>query len=141
MRTDLLSGSSPAFNYPTTSSAATPSGSTLTSTGNGSSATTATATVATPSDGATAAGQATASSPASAVDKAELKKSVEALNRYIQPQQGSLEFSIDESSGKTLLKVVDTETNEVLLQVPSKQALALSQSVGKTPGLLISDSA
>jgi flagellar protein FlaG len=80
-------------------------------------------------------------SVANAADAAALKKSVDVLNRYIQPQQGSIEFSLDDSSGKTLLKVVDTETNKVLLQIPSKQALALAESLGTGTGQLIRDSA
>lgn len=76
-----------------------------------------------------------------APDAAALKQSVENLNQYAQPREGSIEFSLDDSTGKTLLKVVDKETNTVLLQVPSKQALALSQSIGLTTGLLIKDSA
>lgn len=74
-------------------------------------------------------------------DTALLKQSVASLNKLLQPTQGSIEFSVDEDTGKTLLKVVDTETNTVLLQIPSKQALALSQSIGQTTGVFIKDSA
>ena len=141
MRTDLVSGNNAAYTYPT-------SGGTSASTGAATNPTAASSnTAAAPagsgassSTGSTAV-DSTSSTLATATEKAELKKTTDALNRYIQPQQGSLEFSVDESSGKTLLKVVDTETNQVLLQLPSKQALALSESVGKTPGMLLSDSA
>jgi flagellar protein FlaG len=77
----------------------------------------------------------------SPADAAALKKSAAALNAGAQPQHGSIEFSVDQSSGKTLLKVVDPETNTVLLQIPSKVALALSQDTDKRQGLLIKDSA
>jgi len=91
-----------------------------------------------------AATTATAVKPAgdtSPADAAALKKSAAALNAGAQPQHGSIEFSVDQSSGKTLLKVVDPETNTVLLQIPSKVALALSQDTDKRQGLLIKDSA
>ena len=78
---------------------------------------------------------------ATPAETAQLKQSVASLNQLLQPAQGSIEFSVDEGSGKTLLKVVDTETNTVLLQIPSKQALALSQSIGQTTGVFIKDSA
>jgi flagellar protein FlaG len=76
-------------------------------------------------------------------DAASLKKAVAALNDSIQPHFGSIEFSIDEQSGKTLLKIVDTETNTLLMQIPSKQALALAsaQDTGTRQGLFIKDSA
>jgi flagellar protein FlaG len=83
----------------------------------------------------------TSTSDSSPADAAALKKSAAALNAGAQPQHGSIEFSVDQSSGKTLLKVVDPETNTVLLQIPSKVALALSQDADKRQGLLIQDSA
>lgn len=82
-----------------------------------------------------------AAAPATEPDAAKLKQSVADLNQYAQPREGSIEFSLDETSGKTLLRVIDKETNTVLLQVPSKQALALSESIGQSTGLLIKDSA
>ena len=75
-------------------------------------------------------------------DAAALKKSVETLNNFVQPRQGNIEFNLDTTTGKTLLQVVDTETNTVLLQIPSKLALALAQDAGSTTqGLLIKSSA
>ena len=75
-------------------------------------------------------------------DAAALKKSVETLNSFVQPRQGNIEFNLDTTTGKTLLQVVDTETNTVLLQIPSKLALALAQDAGSTTqGLLIKSSA
>lgn len=75
------------------------------------------------------------------VDQAALQQSLDHLNRFIQPREGSIEFTLDVASGKALLQVVDTETKAVLLQVPSKQALALSQSIGQATGQLIKDQA
>ena len=84
-----------------------------------------------------------ATDPAARPDAASLKKAVAALNDSVQPHFGSIEFSIDEQSGKTLLKIVDTETNTLLMQIPSKQALALAsaQDAGTRQGLFIKDSA
>jgi flagellar protein FlaG len=96
---------------------------------------------ASPSAGSSA--DAPATDPAAKPDAASLKKAVAALNDSIQPHFGSIEFSIDEQSGKTLLKIVDTETNTLLMQIPSKQALALAsaQDAGTRQGLFIKDSA
>ena len=85
--------------------------------------------------------QAPAPAAQAAVDHAALKKSVDALNNFIQPHLGNIEFSLDPDSGKELLKVVDKDTNTVLLQIPSKQALALAQDLGNLKGFLIKDSA
>ncbi|MDO8651496.1 MAG: flagellar protein FlaG [Undibacterium sp.] len=75
------------------------------------------------------------------VDTALLKKSVAAINDFVQPHLGNIEFSLDDDSGKTLLKIIDKETNTVLMQFPSKEALALSQNIGNLKGFFIKDSA
>jgi flagellar protein FlaG len=49
----------------------------------------------------------------------------------------SLQFSLDKDSGKTVVKVMDTETNEVIRQIPTEEVLALSQAVDKFKGLLL----
>ena len=74
-------------------------------------------------------------------DSSLLKKSAEKLNQNAQPQFGSLQFNVDEGSGKMVLQVIDKETNHVLLQIPSKEALILSETIGQKSGGLIKESA
>ncbi|MFZ6772053.1 flagellar protein FlaG [Undibacterium sp. SXout7W] len=82
-----------------------------------------------------------ANQSANKTDPALLKQSLSALNEFVQPHFGSLEFSVDEGSGRQVLKIVDKETNDVLMQLPSKEALALSKYIGKNNGNLIRESA
>ncbi|MBC3885459.1 flagellar protein FlaG [Undibacterium griseum] len=71
-----------------------------------------------------------------------LKKSAEQLNQNVQPHFGSLQFSVDSGSGKMMLLVIDKETNNLLLQIPSKEALILSETIGSGgSGHLIRESA
>ena len=78
----------------------------------------------------------------SATESASLQKSAASLNQNSQPQFGSIEFSVDQQSNKMVLKVVDQETKQVLLQIPSKEALILSETVGNgASGSLIHESA
>jgi len=65
-----------------------------------------------------------------AAESASLQKSAASLNQNSQPQFGSIEFSVDQQSNKMVLKVVDQETKQVLLQIPSKEALILSETIG-----------
>ena len=90
---------------------------------------------------ATDAAQKAANQSANKTDPALLKQSLSALNEFVQPHFGSLEFSVDEGSGHQVLKIVDKETNDVLMQLPSKEALALSKYIGKNNGNLIRESA
>lgn len=53
----------------------------------------------------------------------------------------NLHFSIDEDTGKTIVKVVDTQTNEVIRQIPSKEAVEIARTLDKVQGLLLNDKA
>ncbi|WP_348697974.1 flagellar protein FlaG [Duganella fentianensis] len=76
--------------------------------------------------------------PATAVtlDKNQLKNSVDAINRYLK-DNSEVQFSIDDSSGASVIKVVDTETKKILRQFPSQQALDISKDLQSKTGLLL----
>ena len=82
-----------------------------------------------------------ANSPKATEEKAKLDKAVETINQFLKPIASSLQFSVDEDSGRTVVKVIDTDNNSVLRQFPSKQALAISSELGKLQGLLLQDKA
>lgn len=72
-----------------------------------------------------------------AVDGAQMKKALEAANRMVQSLGTGLQFSIDQESGKTLIQVIDTSTNQLLRQIPAEEMLAISRALDKLQGLLI----
>ena len=74
------------------------------------------------------------------VSTAELKKSVDAINSFIN-SENSVNFSIDQDSGKVVVKIVDSQTNTVLRQIPSVEVLAVAKDLAKFQGLLINDKA
>ena len=78
---------------------------------------------------------------ADVADAADLKRSVDALNKFLKPVASNIEFSIDQDSGRTLVKVVDTDTNTVIRQTPSKEVLAIAKELDKLQGLLIREKA
>lgn len=53
----------------------------------------------------------------------------------------NLRFSIDEDTGKTIIKVVDTHTDEVIRQFPTEQAIEIARTLDKVQGLLFNDKA
>ncbi|MCC7680226.1 flagellar protein FlaG [Janthinobacterium sp. FW305-128] len=71
----------------------------------------------------------------------QLDQAVSDLNQSSQMKTQGLEFSIDEDSQRTVVKVIDQETKEVLRQIPSKEALALAKTFDAAKGSLISQSA
>lgn len=74
-------------------------------------------------------------------DPAELKEAVETANRMARSSGGSLQFSVDLETGKTLLRIVDTSTNQVIRQIPAEEMLVLARSINRLLGLLIEQQA
>lgn len=62
-------------------------------------------------------------------DAAELQQAVSQLNEHVQQIQRDLEFSIDESSGKTVVKVLNSENGEVVRQIPSDEMLRIARII------------
>jgi flagellar protein FlaG len=75
--------------------------------------------------------------PAPAPDREQISRAVEALNRQIATAVPNLRFSVDEATGKTVVRVVDTSTGEIIRQVPSDELLAISRSIDRLQGLLL----
>lgn len=62
---------------------------------------------------------------------------VRAANVYAQSVSSSIQFSLDEDTGRTVVKMVDTRTDEILRQFPSEEMLAISRSIDRMQGLLV----
>ena len=63
--------------------------------------------------------------PAQAVDAAEISQAVTRINKIIQNIQRDLSFNLDEDSGRTVIRVVDSESGELIRQIPSDEVLAI----------------
>lgn len=82
--------------------------------------------------------------PAPAVkapSREEMEDAVKTLNKFTEMAAQDVRFSIDEESGKTIVKVVDVATQTVLRQIPNVEALSISRSLDKMQGLLVRESA
>lgn len=87
------------------------------------------------------AGSPTTAPPADPVNPAKLNQALGNLRAYAQNLQRNLQFSIDETSGQTVVRVIDPQTKEVIRQIPGEDALAMAErlrtlSAGPTGGLL-----
>lgn len=60
---------------------------------------------------------------------AEVKVAVEKLNTQILSLQRDLSFSVDEDSGRTVVRVIDSETGDVVRQIPTEQVLKLARQI------------
>jgi flagellar protein FlaG len=98
----------------------------------------------TPATGATAAAGvqgATAAAGTAEPSAQQLASAVDKINKSLQASSQNIEFSIDTDSKRTIVKVVDQSTKEVLRQIPTAEALEIAKSIDKMRGLLISNEA
>lgn len=72
-------------------------------------------------------------------EPSEVKDAVVKINKTIQAS--GLEFSVDEETGINLVKVMDTQTKEVIRQIPSEEAVHIAKALDKLQGLLVRDKA
>lgn len=59
----------------------------------------------------------------------QVTQAVTQLNKAPQTQSQGLEFSIDQDSKRTVVKVIDQSTKEVLRQFPTEEALEMAKSL------------
>lgn len=71
-------------------------------------------------------------------DPAEVSKVVGQINVAMQALSRNIEFSIDTDSKRTVVKIIDQTTKEVIRQMPSAEALEIGKALEKVQGLLIS---
>jgi flagellar protein FlaG len=74
-------------------------------------------------------------------EQESLEQTLQGAQEAAEAAGANLQFTIDKDSGKTIVKVVDSQTSEVIRQIPSEELLALARSMSKTEGLLISQKA
>ncbi|MDX5362617.1 MAG: flagellar protein FlaG [Pseudazoarcus pumilus] len=72
-----------------------------------------------------------------ATSAAELNEALERVREALAPVARNLQFSVDDDTGKTVVRIIDSSTNEVIKQFPSEEMLAISRSIDKLQGLLL----
>jgi flagellar protein FlaG len=92
-------------------------------------------------------GNTAASMPNTATDiqrapsKQEIDQALEHMRAAVPPMARNLQFSLDSDTGETIVKVVDSSTNEVIRQIPSKELLALAKTLDEFTGMLLKQKA
>jgi flagellar protein FlaG len=59
----------------------------------------------------------------------QLNNAVNTLNKSMSSMNNNLEFSVDSQTKIPIIKVVDTTNGTVIVQMPTKVALAVAQSI------------
>src|SRR5687768_15893350 len=74
-------------------------------------------------------------------EPAELRKVVDGINDQLRALAQGIRFTVDDETGRTVVRILDTETGQVIRQIPSEEMLAISQSLERLQGLLLKQEA
>lgn len=76
--------------------------------------------------------------PTPSATVAQVTQALKSINKAMQDQARDLEFSLDPDSNRTIIKVVDQKTGEVVRQIPSTEAIQIAKALDQAQqGLLI----
>ncbi|MDD5384606.1 MAG: flagellar protein FlaG [Gallionella sp.] len=59
----------------------------------------------------------------------QLQNAVDGINLAMRQSSQNLEFSVDTSTKKPIVKMVDTQTGDLIRQFPSEETLAIARSI------------
>ena len=71
----------------------------------------------------------------------QIRQAVQKIQEVVDNLAHNLRFSIDEDTGKTIIKVMDARTDEVIRQFPTEEAIEIARTLDKVQGLLFNDKA
>lgn len=70
--------------------------------------------------------------------KAEkVEEAVSQVNEYVQNLSRDLQFTVDQDSGRTIIKVLDSETHEIIRQIPPEELLQIANQLTEGGSLLL----
>ncbi len=71
------------------------------------------------------------------LSQSDLERIVKEINQFIQIFNSKIAFEIDKDTGKTILKIIDSQTNEIIRQIPPEELLRISKRISELLGLII----
>ena len=65
------------------------------------------------------------------IDAEDVAKAVSEISDYVQNISRDLQFQVDKQTGSTIVTVLDTETKEVIRQIPSEEVVAMARFIAE----------
>lgn len=65
------------------------------------------------------------------VSQEALEEAVSHLKEYVQSVQRDMDFSVDDMTGRYVVRVIDSQTQELIRQIPSEEMLAISRDLAQ----------
>ncbi|MBU3135996.1 flagellar protein FlaG [Clostridium gasigenes] len=67
----------------------------------------------------------------------DIAKAIDKLNKFLQEDNTRAEYSVHEVLGDIMIKIIDNDTQEVLMEVPPKKILDLVAKMCELAGILV----
>lgn len=71
----------------------------------------------------------------------QLLQAVAEVQHAVVPVARDLHFSLDQETGRTIVRVIDSATNEVIRQIPSEELVAIAHALSRLQGLFVKQQA
>jgi flagellar protein FlaG len=82
-----------------------------------------------------------AADQAAGADRAALARTVAQLQDHVQTVHRELRFRVDETTGQTVVRVVEADTGRLIRQIPDQNVLDLVAFLDSVSGLLLRERA
>ncbi len=63
------------------------------------------------------------------------------INEFLKSSSAAVEFVVDGESNRVVVRIVDSETGQLIRQMPSEEMLAISHALDRVTGLLLEQKA
>lgn len=73
-----------------------------------------------------------------ALENERLEKAIEEITKAVNHFNKKLSMEVEEDLNRTIIKVIDKETDEVVRQIPSEEMIELAKNAKELKGLLFS---
>ena len=69
----------------------------------------------------------------------QLQEAIQMLNEQMKTSGRNLNFSIDQEVNRTIIKVKNSNTGELVRQIPDETVLRVAHSIEKVKGMLLDE--
>jgi len=70
-----------------------------------------------------------------------VEDAVKHISNFVSKVNSEISFSIDDASGMSVVKIIDSQSKEVIRQFPSEEAIQIAQVLDKLQGVFVKEKA
>ncbi|XQE68904.1 flagellar protein FlaG [Pseudomonas sp. P3C3] len=71
-----------------------------------------------------------------AVSREQVESAVSTIQEFVQSVRRNVNFTLEDASGRVVVKVTDASSGDIIRQIPSEEALQLAESLEEVRSLL-----